>query len=97
MDAGVRGLRNLLIYSDMLPGQIELPPLQFVLPGRDDLAKPAPISGLLTPHVGLGEMVATGQRLATIVNLFTSERVVISAPHCGVVHALERVRKFKNR
>lgn len=88
VDAGVRGLRNLLVYSGMLPGQIELPRRQFILPGRDDLAKPAPIPGLLTQHVGLGEMVATGQKLATIANPLTGERVVISAPHCGVVHAL---------
>jgi transcriptional regulator with GAF, ATPase, and Fis domain len=88
VEVGVRGLRNLLVYSGMLPGQIELPSRQFLLPGRDDLAKTAPISGLLTQHVGLGDIVAEGQTLATIVNPFTSERVVVSVPHCGIVHAL---------
>lgn len=88
VEAGVRGLRNLLIYTGMLPGRIELPSRQFVLPGRDDLAKLAPISGLLTCHVALGERVATGQKLATIFNPLTGHQFVLSAPHCGIVHAL---------
>jgi uncharacterized protein len=88
VETGVRGLRNLLVYSGMLPGSIELPRRQFVLPGRDDLAQRAPISGLLTQQVGLGEFVATGQELATIEDVVRARRVVMSAPHCGIVHDL---------
>ena len=88
IETGVRGLRNLLAYSGMLPGSIELPRRQFVLAGRDDMAQRAPISGLLTQLVGLGEFVATGQALATVEDVLMMRRVVMSAPHCGVVHDL---------
>jgi hypothetical protein len=62
----------------MLPGSIELPRRQFVLPGRDDMAQRAPISGLLTQLVGLGEFVATGQALDSAANRMRSRTSCIA-------------------
>jgi hypothetical protein len=85
---GITGLRNLLIYEGMLPGKLVLPRRQFFLPGRDDLARPAPIEGLLTQHVALGQAVVKGGPLATIENPLNQERAVIRAPTNGIVHDL---------
>ena len=88
IEQGMTGLRNLLIYKKMLPGKLVLPRRQFFLPGRDDLAVPAPIAGLLTQQVALGQAVAKGQALATIENLLSGERAVIRARTNGIVHDL---------
>jgi thioredoxin len=85
---GLTGLRNLLIYEGMLPGKLVLPRRQFFLPGRDDLARPAPLEGLLTQHVALGQAVTKGEPLATIENPLNNERAVIRAQTNGVVHDL---------
>jgi predicted deacylase len=85
---GMTGLRNLLIYEGMLPGKLVLPRRQFFLPGRDDLARPAPIEGLLTQHVALGQTVVKGEPLATIEDPLKKERAVIRAQTNGIVHDL---------
>jgi len=85
---GMTGLRNLLIYEGMLPGKLVLPRRQFLLPGRDDLARPAPIEGLLTQQVALGQAVVKGQPLATIENPLNKEHAVIRARTKGIVHDL---------
>jgi hypothetical protein len=82
---GITGLRNLLVYNRMLPGKVVLPQQQFFLPGRDDLAMPAPIEGLLTQHVAPGQVVAPGQALATIRNPLNEEQAVIRARITGLV------------
>jgi predicted deacylase len=88
IEKGMTGLRNLLVYEGMLPGKLVLPRHQFFLPGRDNLAIPAPIEGLVTQHVTLGQAVAKGQTLATIENLLTGEHAVIRARTNGIVHDL---------
>ena len=85
---GITGLRNLLVHEGMLPGKLVLPRRQFFLPGRDDLAIPAPIEGLLIQHVVLGQVVAKGQTLATIENPLNEEHAVIRARTSGIVHDL---------
>jgi hypothetical protein len=72
----------------MLPGKVVLPRLQFFLPGRDDLAMPAPIEGLLTQHVALGQAVVKGQSLATIESPLSEKHAVIRARTNGFIHDL---------
>lgn len=88
IEQGVTGLRNLLVHHGMLPGKLVLPREQFFLPGRDDLAMPSPIEGLLTRHVTLGQTVVKGQSLATINNPLSERQAVIRARTGGIVHDL---------
>ena len=88
IEKGMTGLRNLLVYEGMLPGKLVLPRHQFFLPGRDNLAIPASIDGLVTQRVTLGQTVAKGQTLATIENLLTGEHAVVRARTNGIVHDL---------
>jgi len=88
IEQGMTGLWNLLVYQGMLPGKVVLPRQQFFLPGRDDLAMPAPIEGLLTQHVALGQAVVKGQSLATIENPLIQKHAVIRARTNGFVHDL---------
>jgi len=74
--------------ASLLPGKLVLPRHQFFLPGRDDLAIPAPIEGLLIQHVVLGQVVAKGQTLATIENPLNEEHAMIRARTSGIVHDL---------
>jgi hypothetical protein len=90
------GLRNLLIFEGMLPGKLVLPRHQFLLPGRDNLAMPAPLKGLVIQHVALGQGVVKGQPLATIENPLGKECAVIRARTNGIVHDLN-IRAKVNR
>lgn len=88
IDQAVVGLRNLLIYHGMLPGQMVLPKEQFIIPGKDDLCIKAPMEGILSRHTELGQGVNTGEMLAEIFNPITAESATIHAKACGVVHDL---------
>jgi predicted deacylase len=88
IEKGLTGLRNLLVFEGMLPGKLVLPHHQFLLPGRDNLAIPAPIEGLVVQHVALGQTVVKGQPLATIENPLSKEHAVIRARTDGIVHDL---------
>jgi predicted deacylase len=88
IEKGLTGLRNLLVFKGMLPGKLVLPRHQFFLPGRDNLAMPAPIEGLVIQHVALGQAVVKGQPLATIENPLNEEHAVIRARTNGIVHDL---------
>jgi predicted deacylase len=95
IEKGLTGLRNLLVFQGMLPGKLVLPRHQFFLPGRDNLAIPAPIEGLVIQHVALGQAVVKGQPLATIENPLSEERAVIRARTNGIVHDLNVRAKVK--
>jgi predicted deacylase len=88
IEIGLTGLRNLLVFEGMLPGKLALPRHQFFLPGRDNLAMPAPIGGLVIQHVALGQAVVKGQPLATIENPLSEEHAVMRARTNGIVHDL---------
>ena len=88
IEKGLTGLRNLLVFEGMLPGKLDLPQHQFFLPGRDNLAIPAPIEGLVFQHVALGQAVVKGQLLATIENPLSAEHAMIRARTNGIVHDL---------
>lgn len=88
IEQGVTGVRNLLIYRGMLPGQRILPRVQYFLPGRDDLAVLSPLDGLLTLHVTLGQAVVRTQPLATIENPFTQKKHTMRADAPGFVLAV---------
>jgi len=96
IEQGLTGLRNLLIFEGMLPGKRVLPRHQFFLPGRDNLAMPAPLKGLVIQHVALWQTVIKGQPLATIENPLGKECAVIRARADGVVHDLN-IRAKVNR
>lgn len=84
----VRGLRNLLVYRGMLEGKMVLPPHQYVIPGEDDIARKAPMEGVLRTYVHLGKAVTRGDILAEVSDPITEVRREIVADACGVVHDL---------
>ena len=74
VEAGVAGVRNVLRWAGMLPGEPEpIAACPVVDPGyptkRDDSAR-APRSGILAPALDLGERYAAGQLLARMVDLW---------------------------
>jgi uncharacterized protein len=82
------GLRNVLVYHEMLEGRMVLPHQQFIIPGEDDISVKAAIDGILYRRTELGKAVNTGEVLAEIYNPITAETQVVRARHCGVVHDL---------
>jgi uncharacterized protein len=82
------GLKNLLIFQDMLPGEMCMPHEQYILPGADNLQIQARMGGILYSKVSLGEAVNKGQILAEIFDPVTLASEVIRAKDCGVVHDL---------
>ena len=82
------GLNNILIYQGMLAGKMILPREQFLIPGEDDISIKAKMEGILKLRTKLGKVVGKGEELAEIYNPITSERDIISAKECGVVHDL---------
>jgi uncharacterized protein len=82
------GLKNLLIFQDMLPGEMCMPHEQYILPGADNLQIQAGLGGILHSKVNLGEAVNKGQILAEIFDPVTLASEVIRAQDCGVVHDL---------
>ena len=82
------GLQNVLISEGMMAGKMVLPDRQFIIPGEDDISIKASIEGILQAQAQLGKAVNRGDRLAEIYNPVTSEREIIRARQCGVVHDL---------
>jgi len=79
------GLKNLLIFQDMLPGEMCMPHEQYILPGADNLQIQARMGGILHPKVNLGEAVNKGQILAEIFDPVTlaSEGHSVRRVRCG--------------
>jgi len=82
------GLRNVLIHQGMMDGSMVLPYQQFVIPGEDDISLKASMDGILYRKTDLGKAVHKGETLAELYNPVTTDRQVIRASQCGVVHDL---------
>lgn len=77
------GLRNIMIYYDMLPGKISLPRTQFFLSERREYV--SDLEGVLNMNVFLGDSVNKDDVLAEIYNPNTRETDFIKAKNPGVV------------
>ncbi len=83
MEFGVRAIRNVLIELGMVVGKRREPKYQV----RIDKTKwvRAEVGGVLQFHVAPGDVVETGQPLATKSNLLGREQVELCSPADGVV------------
>ena len=92
VDAGVRGVRNLLRELDILASSPEPPPEQTVL--RDDPERTAAqASGLfeLRPDLGVGDPLEAGSELGTIYCPSSYERLqTVTVTDSGVAYSLTR-------
>ena len=82
-EIGIRGLRNLLIALEMVAGEPALPRYQ----ARVEKTKwvRADFGGLLQFHVAPGDVVESGQPLATNTDLLGAQQNQVEAPLSGVV------------
>jgi predicted deacylase len=82
-----RGVRNLLCYLNILPGQVEKAETVHTLYGDGDLdaSIKAAQSGVLVPAVELLESVKLGQELGRILNIHGHTVEVLKSPRQGVV------------
>jgi len=92
VDAGVRGVRNLLRELGVLAGNPESPPEQTVL--RDDADRTAAHeSGLfeVRPGVGVGDFLEGGEKLGTIYCPSSFQRLqTVTVAENGVAYSLTR-------
>ncbi|MBL6764141.1 MAG: succinylglutamate desuccinylase/aspartoacylase family protein [Verrucomicrobiae bacterium] len=83
LELGVRGALNVLKHYDMLAGEPDLPPSQWLVEKTTWIR--AQRGGVLTYHVAPGEQVNKGQILATNLDVFGQELNRIHAPRKGIV------------
>jgi predicted deacylase len=81
VERGVRGLTNLLVYLELLPGRLETLGRRTVI--RSMTALRCQRGGLLHLHAALGSEIAAGQLVATVTNPFGEVVEAIHAPHAG--------------
>ena len=87
-DQAVLGLKNILIYTNMLTGVLNLPAKQFFLEQREGYR--SPVQGILHIEVKLGEAVKKGQRIAYIHNPIDNNRFAIKSKNHGIVFSIRR-------
>ncbi|HZS85684.1 MAG TPA: succinylglutamate desuccinylase/aspartoacylase family protein [Stellaceae bacterium] len=80
---GLRGLRNVLRWAGMLPGEVERFGARQVI--RTMHVVRSHRGGLVHRRVGLGDTVGAGDVVATITNLFGEETEQIRAPIGGPI------------
>lgn len=80
---GVRGVKNVLKGMDMLPGEPEVPSKQRSF-SKITIVH-AERGGGLRRHVELGDMVAAGQPIATVVDVFGESVEELASPADGVI------------
>ncbi|TVQ56447.1 MAG: succinate dehydrogenase [Phycisphaerales bacterium] len=83
VDVGVRGVKNVLIELDMLEGEIVAPHYQTRVEKTYWIR--SEVGGILTFHVGPGDIVEDGQPIATNVSVVGDAQTVLIAPAGGVV------------
>ncbi|QDU72122.1 succinylglutamate desuccinylase/aspartoacylase family protein [Mucisphaera calidilacus] len=83
LEAGVRGVRNCLIHLDMMTGKPVDPPYQVRI-DRSTWIR-AEVGGILRFHVAPGEVVETGQAIATNVSVYGEAQNILHAPAAGIV------------
>src|SRR3989344_4257409 len=86
IEQGVKGIKNILIYTEMLHGILNLPVRQFFMQERKGYT--AKIRGILHIYVELGEAVKKNQLLAKIHNPLTDKEESIFSTNPGVVFSV---------
>ena len=86
VEVGLRGVRNVLIEYGMIEGEPERPPYQARVERTSWIRSDT--GGLLSFHVGPGEVVEKNQPIASCLGLLGAERGVIRAAEDGVVMGL---------
>jgi predicted deacylase len=75
--AAERGIKNVMKYLKMIPGEIEVPPKQITITKRRFLFSNK--GGFLIMDVKPGEVLSKGEKIAHIIDLF-SEIETLEAP-----------------
>ncbi len=81
--SATRGIRNVLRELGMLEGEVESPNYQVIIDKTKWVR--AERGGFMQFHVAPGDIVESGQALATNTNLLGHERSLLQAPFDGVV------------
>jgi len=87
-DQAISGLKNILIYINMLQGILNLPVRQFVLEQREDYVSPT--KGILHLKVELGDAVKKNQIIARIHNPISNKKFLVRSRNPGVVFSVRR-------
>jgi predicted deacylase len=90
--AGIRGLRNVMISMEMLPGTVSLPEVQLESSGPEELVYAAH-SGLYVPVREIADRVKKGETLGYLLDLQTGRRKAVKSPCAGGVWLNARVGK----
>ncbi|MBI2663004.1 succinylglutamate desuccinylase/aspartoacylase family protein [Candidatus Woesearchaeota archaeon] len=80
------GIKNILIYTDMMGGVIRIPLRQFFLDDRQGYI--SKIEGVLDLKVSLGENVKKGQLLATVYDPLNNITKEIKSKHPGFIFSV---------
>jgi uncharacterized protein len=83
---GVKGIKNILKYYEMIPGKPRLPKKQFILKKR--LGVKAPQTGIIEFSVELGDFVHAGDKIGRIYFPQTFEEEDLRSPMCGLIFSL---------
>ncbi|MBI2106160.1 succinylglutamate desuccinylase/aspartoacylase family protein [Candidatus Woesearchaeota archaeon] len=84
----VGGLKNILIYTNMLNGILSLPVKQFILEQREGYISPT--KGILYLEVKLGDAVKKNQVIARIHNPISNKKFIVRSRNPGVVFSIRR-------
>jgi len=84
----LQGLKNILIYTNMMMGVLNLPVSQFFLQERQGYLSPT--QGILHLDVELGEAVKKGQIVARIHNPIEGKKFEIKSKNHGIVFSVRR-------
>lgn len=83
VETGVRGCLNVLKTYGMIPGEADPPIFQVTIEKTSWLR--AERGGFLSFHAKPGDLVETGQPLATNYNIFGRERNILTAPQHSII------------
>ena len=93
LEEGLRGLTNILVAHQMLPGKVVLPRKQAFLKLRD--AYPARVGGVINIKVRLGDFVHKRHLLAVIHDPVHEKNQGVYARECGIIFSLKRNGKIE--
>ena len=93
LEIGLRGIRNVLMELDMLPGEPEIPILQVRITRSEWLR--AEVGGILRFHAAPGEIVDAGQPIATNFDLLGNNLKTLKSPVSGIILGLTTMPAVK--
>lgn len=82
INQGAGYVQNVMRWLNMIDGELVPPQTSYLM--SDFLGLRAERGGLLLPHAELGELINTGDKLCSIVNIYGDEIEIITAPTDGV-------------